>query len=77
MIYTEPMSVAIPKKKIVVDELGQPLEVIIPWDDYQELAERMGWDLSEEEAADVREAMADWRGGKREAFTTLEELDLN
>ena len=46
-------------KKIVVNEQGQPLEVIIAWDVYQDLAERMGWDLSEEEAADVREVHRD------------------
>jgi hypothetical protein len=37
----------------------------------------MGWDITEEEAGDVREAMADWRSGKREAFITIEDLNLN
>ncbi len=77
MIYTSPMSTTALKKKIVVDEHGQPLEVIIAWSDYQDLAERMGWDLSEDEAADVNEAMADWRSGNPEAFIALEELNLN
>lgn len=61
-------------KKIVVDERGNPLEVIIAWDVYQDLAERMGWDLSEDEASNVREAVADWRGGNRDAFVSLAEL---
>ena len=26
-------------KKIVVDEQGKPMEVIIPWDEYKELEE--------------------------------------
>lgn len=61
-------------KKIVVDERGNPLEVIIAWSDYQDLAERMGWDLDELEAADVRAAMADWRNGDAEAFVPLSDL---
>ena len=61
-------------KKIVTDEHGKPLEVIIAWDDYQDLAERLGWDLGEEEAADVREALADWRSGDRASFVPLSDL---
>ncbi len=61
-------------KKIVTDEEGKPLEVIIAWDDYQALAERMGWDLERDEAADVREALNDWRNGDRAAFVPLADL---
>lgn len=61
-------------KKIVVDERGHPLEVIIAWDVYQDLAERMGWDLSEPEVADLKEAMADWKSGNRDAFVSLADL---
>jgi hypothetical protein len=64
---------AIPKK-IVVDELGAPLEVIISWADYQDLAERLGWDLDPGEAAELREAIADWRSGNRGAFVPLSEV---
>ncbi len=61
-------------KKIVTDEQGKPLEVIIAWDDYQELAECLGWDLAGEEAAGVRGALNDWRHGDRSAFVPLADL---
>ncbi len=61
-------------KRIVTDEKGKPLEVVIAWDVYQDLAERMGWDLDDHDAADVREAMGDWRNGNRSAFVSLEDL---
>jgi hypothetical protein len=50
------------------------VEVIIAWSDYQDLAERMGWDLSSQDVHDIKAAQADWRSGNREAFVTLDEL---
>ena len=64
---------AVPKK-IVVNESGAPLEVIIAWADYQDLAERLGWDLSADEESELKEAVHDWRSGNREAFAPLSEL---
>ena len=64
---------AVPKK-IVVNEGGTPLEVIIAWSDYQDLAERLGWDLEAGEAQELKEAIQDWRSGNREAFVPLAEL---
>jgi len=64
---------AVPKK-IVVDEHGAPLEVIISWADYQDIAERLGWDLSGEEIADLQEAKSDWNAQKSEAFVPLSKV---
>lgn len=61
-------------KRIVTDAQGKPLEVVIAWDVYQDLAERMGWDLDDQEATDVQEAMSDWQQGDRSAFVALESL---
>ena len=61
-------------KRIVTDAQGKPLEVVIAWDVYQDLAERMGCDLDDQEAADVQEAMCDWQQGDRSAFVALESL---
>jgi hypothetical protein len=61
-------------KRIVTDAEGKPLEVVIAWNDYQDLAERMGWDLDDQEAADVHAAMSDWRKGDDSAFVSLESL---
>ena len=48
------------QKKIVVDEAGNPQEVIIPWAQFCELMEELGLDLDEEAATDLRSAQADW-----------------
>ena len=64
---------AVPKK-IVVNDRGAPLEVIIAWADYQDLAERLGWDLDANEAGELQEAIQDWRNGNHDAFVPLSEL---
>jgi hypothetical protein len=64
---------AIPKK-LVVDEHGAPLEVIIAWSDFQDLAERLGWDLDDKDAEDLREAREAWRSGNHDAFVPLSQL---
>jgi len=64
---------AIPKK-LVVDERGAPVEVIIAWSDYQDLAERLGWDLEPKDIEDLHEARRDWQSGNEEAFVPLSEL---
>jgi len=62
------------QKKIVVDEHGQPLEVIIPWVQFCELSEALGLDLDAETIADLREARHDWESGDRTTFVPLSEL---
>jgi hypothetical protein len=62
------------QKKIVIDEHGQPLEVIIPWAQFCELSEALGLDLDDEALADLREAKPDWKTGDRAAFVPLSEL---
>jgi hypothetical protein len=62
------------QKKIVVDEHGTPQEAIIPWKQFCEIAEALGFDLDEEAAADLRAARRDWRGRKSDAFLPLSKL---
>jgi len=62
------------QKKIVIDEHGEPLEVIIPWAQFCELSEALGLDLDPAEQAHLREALADSLARRREAFTPLDEL---
>ena len=62
------------QKKIVVDEAGNPQEVIIPWAQFCELMEELGMDLDEEAVADLRAAQRDWKGGNTAAFKPLSEL---
>jgi PHD/YefM family antitoxin component YafN of YafNO toxin-antitoxin module len=61
-------------KKIVVDEKGDPQEVIIPWEEFRQLEEALGLDLDTEAVAQLHEADADMRSGNREAFVSLDDL---
>lgn len=61
-------------KKIVVNERGEPQEVIIPWAQFCELSEALGLDLDGTAEAELREAIEDSRARRREAFTALDEL---
>jgi hypothetical protein len=62
------------QKKIVFDEHGAPLEVIIPWEQFCELSEALGLDLDATEQAELREALDDSLARRREAFTPLDAL---
>ena len=59
------------QKKIVVDEHGAPKEAIIPWKQFCEIAEVLGFDLDEAARTDLRAARRDWRKGKSAAFVPL------
>ena len=61
-------------KKIVVDENGNPQEVIIPWDEFRKIEEALGLDLDEEASNQLREADADMRAGKKDAFVSFDKL---
>jgi PHD/YefM family antitoxin component YafN of YafNO toxin-antitoxin module len=62
------------QKKIVIDENGVPLEVIIPWAQYCEMSEALGLDLDDEAMADLRATREDVQKGDAGAFTPLSEL---
>ena len=62
------------QKKIVFDEHGTPLEVIIPWEQFCELSEALGLDLDVTGQAELREALDDSLARRREAFTPLDAL---
>lgn len=59
------------QKKLVVDERGQPQEVIISWEQYQQIIEMLGLDLDDETIADLRAARQDWIAEKRDAYVAL------
>jgi hypothetical protein len=56
------------QKKIVVNERGEPKEAIIPWKQFCEIAEALGFDLDEEARTDLRAARRDLRQGNSAAF---------
>ncbi len=61
-------------RKIVLNEQGQPSEVIIPYDQYIDIIEAFGMDLSAQSQEDLRVAMDDSIRGRREAFVTADEV---
>lgn len=62
------------KKKMVVDEQGHPQEVIISWDQYQQISEMLGFDLDDEALADLRQARRDRTSKNRDAYVGLAEI---
>lgn len=64
---------AVPKT-IVVDEHGKPLEVILPWAAFCEIAETFGWDLDDEAETDLRETRRDLETAQHQASVPLSSL---
>jgi len=62
------------QKKIVVNERGEPKEAIIPWKQFCEIAEALGFDLDEEARTDLRAARRYLRQGKSQAFVPLSKV---
>ena len=58
-------------KKYIVDEQGNPKEVIIPVEDFRKIEELLGWDLDEEAVQQLREARRDRERGNKEAYIDL------
>jgi PHD/YefM family antitoxin component YafN of YafNO toxin-antitoxin module len=61
-------------KKIVVDERGKPLSVLIPWEEFCELSEALGLDLDKGAKADLRATRRDLKRRKTSAFKPLSEI---
>ncbi len=62
------------QKKIVVDEQGRPQEVIISWEQYQQISEILGLDLDEDAVADLRQAQRDRAMKNRDAYVNLDAI---
>jgi PHD/YefM family antitoxin component YafN of YafNO toxin-antitoxin module len=61
-------------KRFVVDELGKPQEVLIPWEEFKEIEETLGLDLDATTRADLEQARRDRDEGRLEAYVGLDEL---
>jgi hypothetical protein len=61
-------------KKLIVDERGNPTDVVIPWPEFVELAELLGLDLDANAVADLEAAHADRQAGNQDAFVDLDAL---
>ncbi len=61
-------------KKYIVDEHGQPKEVIIPWEQYLQIIEMLGLDLDEDGIADLRQAQQDRAAKNQDAYVDLDTI---
>jgi len=62
------------KENTRFDRGGSPLEVVIPYDQFIDFIEEHGLDLTEEEKQSIKQAEADLAAGRRDQFTSSEEL---
>lgn len=69
------MSAVVLQKKIVLDAKGDPVEVIIPYKQFVQFFEAYGFDLTQEDENDIREAEQDRKNGNATAFISLEKLE--
>ena len=68
------MSTATIDRKIVVDDRGEPIEVIIPYAQFVELSETYGLELDGSQREELRAALADSAARRREAFVPEDEV---
>ena len=60
--------------KIVFDQQGQPTEVVISWQEYQNLVETLGLDLESEVKRQLYQARQEREGGQTDVYIDLEQL---
>ena len=63
------------QNSIRYDRGGKPLEVVIPYEEFVDFVETYGLDLTDEEKAQIREAIADREAGRSENFVSLDDLE--
>ena len=62
------------KKKFIVDEQGNPKEVILLLEDFQKIEELLGLDLDDEAISDLRKARSDREIGNKNAYVDLDSI---
>ena len=61
-------------KKYIVDEHGNPKEVVILLDDFRKIEELLGLDLDDETVRQLKEARKDRESGNKAAFVDLDSV---
>ena len=61
-------------KKYIVDERGNPKEVVILLEDYIKIEEMLGLDLNDETVIQLREAQKDRKSGNKDAYIDLDSI---
>jgi len=62
------------KKKFIVDEQGNPKEVILLLEDFQKIEELLGLDLDDEAISDLQKARSDREIGNKNAYVYLDSI---
>ena len=62
-------------KKYVVDEHGNPKEVIIQFEDFKKIEELLGLDLDDSAISDLQEARRNREVGKTDAYVNLDSIE--
>ncbi len=61
-------------KKYIVDEHGDPKEVILPLEDFRKIEELLGLDLDDKELSQLREARRHRESGDKAAYVELDSI---
>ncbi len=61
-------------KRYIVDERGNPKEVVILLEDYRKIEEMLGLDLDDEAVKQLREARKDRESGNKDAYVDLDAI---
>ena len=61
-------------KRYIVDENGNPKEVVILLEDYKKIEELLGLDLDNETVKQLREARKDRESGNKNAYVELDSI---
>jgi hypothetical protein len=66
---------AILRKSVRYDRGGNPVEVVIPYQEFVDFVETYGLDLTDDEKESIAEAKADREAGRTGNFIALEDLE--
>ena len=61
-------------KRYIVDERGNPKEVVILLEDYRKIEELLGLDLDDETVKQLRSARKDRESGNKDAYLDLDSI---
>jgi len=61
-------------KKFIVDEQGNPREVVLLLEDFQKIEELLGLDLDDEAVDDLMKARSDRESGDKNAYVDLDSI---
>jgi PHD/YefM family antitoxin component YafN of YafNO toxin-antitoxin module len=62
------------RKRYIVDEKGNPKEVVIPIEDFEKIEELLGWDLDKGAIEQLYQARKDREKGKPDAYVDVNSI---